>query len=346
MDKTLIDLAKNIVKNKIPTNFSGTVDDMENTLREEIRALACDYNAYRKNKYDIFELIQASIDEVLPNRVIDIFGMFADVQHFAEGQKPVFKRRLGKSRAKQFVTQVGLAGTYETFRLDSEDFTIGMKAYGGAVAIDFERYLDGLENLAELYDIVVERLAEIIFEEIQKCLLASWDNTGRPAANQVSVSEFDSEAMVKLCNTVSAYGAPVILCSPQFAAEMTNAIDYAKNTPNLPLSDLEDIREYGYIGRHKGTPVVVLPQSFTDDTNTQFVVNPKVAYVLPAGREKIVAIAMEGNTIVDEFKNKGDRSMEIQTYTKFGVAIKTPLNYWGIYENTGIEATGWENLSD
>ena len=36
--------------------------------------------------------------------------------------------------------------------------------------------------------------------------------------------------------------------------------------------------------------------------------------------------------------------MEIQTYTKVGVGMITPLNYWGIYENTGIVANGWENL--
>lgn len=346
MDKTLIALAKNVIHDKVPTNYNGTVADMEEALRDEIRKLAGTYDLYRRNKYDIFELIQESIDDVLPNRVIDIFGMFAEVRRYAEGQKPIFKHRLGRARAKQFVTQVGLAGTYETFRLDSEEFTVNIKAYGGAVSIDFERYLDGLENLAELYDIVVERLAEIIFEEIQKCLLASWDNTGRPAANKVTVSSFDSQAMVKLCGVVSAYGSPVILCSPQFAAEMTNAIDYASNTPNIPTRDLEEIREYGYIGKHKGTPIIVLPQSFEDETNTKMVVNPKVAYVLPAGKEKIVAIAMEGNTIVDEFTNKGDRSREIQTYTKFGVAIKTPLNYWGIYENTGIMAEGWDNLDD
>lgn len=130
---------------------------------------------------------------------------------------------------------------------------------------------------------------------------------------------------------------------------MTNEILPAVSstaTPNIPVRDLEEIREYGYIGKFRGFNVVVLPQSFVDDTNTKFVVNPKVAYVIPAGKEKIVKIAFEGNTIVDDYKNKGDRSMEIQTYTKLGVAIVTPLNYWGIYENTGITATGWSNISD
>ena len=150
--------------------------------------------------------------------------------------------------------------------------------------------------------------------------------------------------MVALCNTISAYGSAQIICSPQFAAEMSNEIAFTPGKPNIPSRDLDEIREYGYIGRFRGYPVIVLPQSFEDETNTKFVVNPKVAYVLPAGKEKLVKIAFEGNTIVDDYKNKGDRSMEIQTYTKVGVGMITPLNYWGIYENTGIVADGWDNL--
>ena len=344
MNKVLYDLADCAIHNRVPANFEGTVEDVEGALREEFRKLAGDYNMFRRNKYDIYELIQTQVDDILPNKIISVFGMFAEVQRFAQGTKPVFKRRLGKSRAKQFVTKVGPAGTYETFRLDSTDFTIDISAYGAAVAIDFERYLDGLETLAELYDIVVERMSDILYEEVQKCLLASWNNTGRPAANKKTVSAFDATAMVQLCNTVSAYGSPVILCAPQFAAEMSNQISFSNATPNMPTKDLDEIREIGYIGRFRGYPVVVLPQSFEDETNTKFVVNPKVAYVLPAGKEKLVKIAFEGNTIVDDYKNKGDRSMEIQTYTKVGVGMITPLNYWGIYENTGIVAEGWDNL--
>ena len=344
MFKVINSLADNVIHNKIPANFEGTVADVEDALRAEIRKLIPDYNAFRRYRYDVYELIQRQIDEVLPNKIIDIFGMFADIEHFAQGTKPVFKRRLGKARAKQFVTKVGPAGTYETFRLDSSNFEVEISAYGAACYVDFERYLDGLEDLMELYDIVVERMSEILFGEVQKCLLASWNNTGRPAANKKSVSSFDAEAMVALCNTISAYGSAQILCSPQFAAEMSNEIAFTPDKPNIPSRDLDDIREYGYIGRFRGYPVIVLPQSFEDETNTKFVVNPKVAYILPAGKEKLVKIAFEGNTIVDDYKNKGDRSMEIQTYTKVGVGMITPLNYWGIYENTGIVANGWENL--
>lgn len=149
--------------------------------------------------------------------------------------------------------------------------------------------------------------------------------------------------MHELVNTVSAYGKPIIITSPQFAAKMANFITYPNANPNLPNQDLVDIRENGYIGKFRGTSVVVLPQSFEDETNTKFVINPKVAYVIPAGKEKIVKVAFEGDTIVDEWKNR-DRSMEIQAYRKVGVGIVGNPHYWGIAQNTSIVAEGWSNL--
>lgn len=345
MNKILQDLTHSILTHSVPTNFEGTMQDVEDTLREEMKKLIGTPALYRRNKNDVFELIERNVDEILPKEVMSQFAPFAQVERYAQGQVPVFRRKLGRVRAKQFVTQVGPAGQYETFRLDAENYTVNMKAYGAGVRIDYERYLDGLESLIELYSIVIERMSEIVYEEIQKALLASWNHVGRPAANKKSVSAFDAKAMVELCGVVSAYGSPVILCSPQFAAEMTNAIDYQKYTPNIPGRDLEEIREYGFIGTFRSYPVVVMNQSFVDETNSKFVINPKIAYVLPQGRDKIVRIAYEGNTQVQEQHNVGDWSDEIMIYLKMGVAINTPLNYWGIYQNTGIVAEGWDDLS-
>jgi hypothetical protein len=346
MNQTIKELMKHASRKTAPADFS--VADVEGVLREEIRKLVGNYNLFQRNKLDLFELIQESIDDVLPNKVAAAMGAFAEVQQFAQGVKPVFKTRLGKQRAKQFITRATPAGTYETFRLDSGSFEVGMDSYGGGVHVDFERYLDGLDNLMDLYEIVIEGLSEKVYELVQNLLLASYNST-RPAANKKAAAYFDTDLMIELTQTVAAYGSPVIFCAPQFAATMHNGMQYAigDGTAVVDINpiDLQERRTQGYIGVFHGTPVVVLPQSFTDETNSQFVINPRVAYVIPAGKERIVKIAFEGQTIVDDFKNKGDRSMEIMVYKKMGAAIVTPLNYWGIYENTAISAAGWDQVS-
>lgn len=320
------------------------VSDVEGALRAEIKKLVGNYNDYRRNRLDLFELLQESFDEVLPVKVEEIFGRFATVKQYAQGQKPQFNRTLGKKRAKQFVTKVGPAGIYETFRLDRSQFDISTEAIGGAARIDFERYLDGLEDIVDLYDIVLEGMQDWVYSEVQKALLSSWNAIGRPAANKYSTNAFNADKMAELCTTVSAYGMPVIFCAPQFAATMNNAMTGSYN-PNIPAKDLDEIRENGYITKFRSYTVVVLPQSFVDETNTKFVVNPRVAYIIPAGKEKLVYIAMEGDTVVDDYKNKGDRSMEIQIYKKMGVGLITPLNNWAMYQNTSIVASGWDTLN-
>ena len=73
-------------------------------------------------------------------------------------------------------------------------------------------------------------------------------------------------------------------------------------------------------------------------TNETTQINPGFAYIFPTGGEKIVKIVFEGNTQVDDFKNR-DRSIEIEAYKKIGVAILTHHN-WCIYENTELSGDG------
>jgi hypothetical protein len=75
--------------------------------------------------------------------------------------------------------------------------------------------------------------------------------------------------------------------------------------------------------------VVQIPQSYVDETNSETVVDGHYAYVLPAGKEKVVKIVFEGNTQIWDLKNP-DNSMEIHAYKKMGAAILTHHN-WGIY---------------
>ena len=345
--KDLKALAKQVGKKQPPTNFSQT--DIEEAFRAELRNLAKTYNDYRRNKLTIFELIQDVIDEVLPNRVIQAIGRFAEVKQFAQGSKPVFKKQLGKQRAKSFVTQVGLSGIYETFRLDNQYIEVPVRAQGGATLIELERYLDGIENIDELMDIVTLGLEEEVYRQVQDALIAAIHFM--PTPNIFSSNEFDAEEMVKLINIARAYGGNAnIFSPPEFAGTITPSsgfhADILKVYAGSTVEEAE-MRSQGYIGQFRGAGVSVLPQSFEDDQNLVKQINPGLAYIIPTGgdgTERIVKVAMEGGAIVDDFKN-ADRSMEIQVYKKFGVAVLT-TNYYCVYQNTSLytETDGWSEV--
>ena len=345
MNLTLKQLLDCAMGRNIPSEFANENIDYEAALRDEIKKLAGNYPLYRKNKYDLFDLLAQNAEEVLPAKVIDLVGMFADVSQYGNNDRLTFKVKRGKQRGKQFVTRATESGVYETFRLDYDYMELSSFTYGGAGIVDFERYLDGLEDIADIYEVILDGMVTAIFKEIQGCLNSVWESLGHLSRNRQRSNVFDGAKMAELIQVVKAYGTPVIYCSPQFAAMMVNVIATPDDKYHVGAQDLSDIREYGYIGKFAGTPVVVIPNSFEDENNEKLVFDPRFAYVIPAGKEKVIKVALVGQTIIDEWKNT-DRSMEIQGYKKLGVGLVSAPHYWGIYLNDGIDAWGHGDIAE
>ena len=346
--KEMKELALCAAKNKAPANYS--MENVNDALIEGLREMAGSVNQFMKNRYDIYEIIIEAADEVVPNKVIDAVGIFAEVRQVGQGQKALFRTRLGRARARKFLTQVGLSGVYETFRLDNSTFEVGAYAIGGACTIDFERMLDGAEDMAELVGLLTEAQTDAVYQQVQRALRAAFAKTGVPANNRASGATFDGDEMMKLISTVRAYGSgAVIFAPPEFIAAMgadaivpigvyDNSGTVAAATPGVyHPQDIDAIHNTGYINLFRGTPIVQIPQSFIDESNEKTWIDPQLAYVLPTGGEKPVKIVFEGNTQMYDFVNR-DQSMEIHTYRKLGAAILTYHN-WGIYKNTGITQT-------
>lgn len=328
-----------------PTKYS--IDDVNESIKEEIHKIAYDYNSYRRNKLDLFEIMQEAYTEILPRAVEDFMGSFAEIKTVPLNQKAQFVISTGRRRAKQFITAVGLSGAYESFRLDKNTFEVGGRAIGGAAYIDFERYIGGDEDISESTSILLEGLQEAIYGEIQRALLAAVDAQDRPAKNKAIVAGFDADAMQQLCTVAGTYGngGVTIFATPEFVAEMGpdaiglpmawNASSSGVATPVYNPRNIEEIAQYGRIKTFRGNPIVEMPQSYTDETNEVTVTNPAVAYIFPNGRTKPVKVVFEGSTQIDDWQHR-DRSFEVEAYQRVGVAILT--NYdWCVYVNTELQ---------
>lgn len=341
MDMTIKQLFQCAMGKNIPAEFANENVDYENALRDEIKKIAGTRSLFQRNKYDLFDLLTENAEEVLPIKVQELLGAFAEVREFGNNDRIQFVYKRGQQRGKSYVTRATAAGVYETFRLDREVIELTPMALGAGGIVDFERYLDGTEDIMDIYNIILEGMMDRIFEAVQGCLLASYNDAGRPAANRYTSNGFNPAGMSGLIQTVSAYGNPVIYCSPSFAATMANIITSGTNA-KMSNEDIADYRNQGYIGKFAGAPVVVMPSSFVDETNVKNVFNPSFAYVLPAGKEKIVKVGLIGPQQFREVQNE-DWSFEIQSYRKVAVGIVGRPNYWGIYYNSGIPSGGWDN---
>lgn len=344
----LRELALHAVRGTVPTNFTAGSVDIDAAFADSLKPYCSSMTEFMKNRYDLYDIIIKAAEEVVPNKVIDAVGIFAEVQTVPRGQKAIFKRRLGKTRARKFLTQVGLSGVYETFRMDNSSFELGGHAIGGGVSVDFDRLQDGAESLTEYMNEMVSAQTDAVYNEVQKALRAAINATARPAVNKISTPNFDPAEMLKLVSIVRAYGSSaVIFAPPEFVAAMGPDAIVPVGTNYQGIyhpQDIDAIHNQGYINIFRGTPIVQLPQSFVDEKNEKTWIDPQLAYVFPAGQEKVVKIVFEGETEMWDWTNK-DRSMEIMMQRKIGVAILTHHN-WCIYQNTGIEQTLDTDLSE
>lgn len=342
-----------------PTKYSA--EDVRETIKAEFKEIANDYYSFQENKWTLFRIMSEAWTEVLPKQVEQFMGSFAEIKTVPLNQKAQFVVKSGRRRAKQFITEVGLSGVYESFRLDKNTFEVGGRAIGGAAWIDFERYLCGedTEDPAESLEILLEGLSEAVYGEIQKALLAAVNAEDRPANNRYVTAGFDADLMAKACSVAGSYGDGVVIyATPEFVAAMGpdaigmpvygtyalpatptagSAPGYA--TPVYNPRNIEEIAQFGRIKTFRGNPIVEMPQSYTDETNEVYTTNPAVAYIFPAGREKPVKIVFEGPIQINQWgasEGQRDRNMEVEVYQRVGVAILT--NYdWCVYVNTDLQ---------
>ena len=306
-----------------------TAEQIKETLSREMANIAGDYHQYEANKQTIFRLMEVAVDTVLPKKVMEQYGQFAEFQTVSQGDKAIFTQKVtaaSRRRAKKFITKVGLAGVYEVFKLDGRRFELPITAIGGAAQISIEEFLDGRLDFNELTEIVMEGIDELIYTEIAKALEGMASNLN--PYNTTTQDAFYESAMDQLLAAASAYGDPTIYCTMEFARTMIPDTGW--------ISDrMKDERwNNGYLANYKGTRTIILNQSLVDETNKEKVVDPSYAYIIPTGAEKPIKIAFEGQTLVDDRKN-ADWSKEIQVYKKLGVGAITDNNIF-VYRNVSL----------
>ncbi len=338
--------AKANASSPVAYSFKGesfSYDDVQETLRAQFAELAPDYRGYRENKNTIFRIIEETLSEIVPERIKANYAQFAEVKHYAQGDKPIFRRKTNihnRNRGKQFVTRVGLAGIYEVWKLGAaqESFEVPTSAIGGAAQIGFEEFLDGRVDWAELVNILYEAIDDLVFEEIGAALGEGVNQL--PAANRVVSAGFDEDAFDALLNQAKMYGNVTIYCTNEFAVKMI-----PKEAWRYTEAMKDELYRTGRLQGYKGENIVILPNSYKSAFATEKVIDPSLCYIIPsAADQKPVKVAFEGDLYTNEFENY-DWSRDIHMYEKVGVVCMMD-NAIHIYKDTSLKKNGPFVLKD
>jgi hypothetical protein len=295
-----------------------TAEDREEGLRLYLADLSKDY---RNNKNEIFQIVEDTVSEILPIRVKELVKDFAEFRDVPQNTTIKFRVKNGKIKA----VTVALGGHVRRQRIDQGSFIMRTEAVQAKVYEEYERVISGLVDWTSMINLVVDAIMETILVKVYDALISVYAKL--PAVNKHTATTLDTAELDRIINVVKAYGSPVIMGTP-VALSAIPLTEYASEADKL------DIRNKGYLGQYKGVSCVELANSFEDASNTVKTLRDDYLFILPAGAEKIVKVATEGGTHIDDHKG-ADWTYNFEMYQKVGVAVYA-VNNIGIYVNSSL----------
>lgn len=308
-----------------------STEKMDAVLREDLcKKMNESATSFERYKLDYFDLIQESVDIKSPKQIQNWFDGFAEVKIYDRNDKPQFSITRAKNylRERGTITQVSRAGVYEVFKLpQGEVIDIQMKSVGGAAQVSYEDYANGRVDWNLLIDIITMGIQDRVYDEILNAFSTIEKNL--PANNKATSSNFEAKSLEKVLSAVQPYGQPVIFCTETFAREITEGANWASE------EEKKARRSLGYLANYKGAKIVILPQTWEDETNAKKKVDDSKAYILPDTGDRPIKLCFQGPTNVKEVENS-DWSKEIHAYRSMG-AIILASNDIATYEITSLK---------
>ena len=296
----------------------------ENSSAREIRA-----------KEDLaFALIEEAVDEILPKKLENVLGAFAEVRTFPRDAEVVFNiEKIGKNRAKLTISKGARGGIYRAAKLDSKYFSMDTTVYTVAVYVTLEEIILGTMSLAELYTNILEGFEEIVYKEVFNALAQGTAVAGYERIQDGEHVDVAKDALAgaidKVMPYVKQYGVPTIFGSYNALSGLYNPVA-SESHPNV--LDSEDIRNSGLVQIYKGAKIVELPNYLVDNGNDEWFYDDAYVFVMPSG-VKPVKVALKGDlTLIKNTQAVGSEKWE--AHKLMGVGLAMANNYAVIKVNT------------
>lgn len=287
----------------------------------------------KSKRVEIMALIEEVIDEALPAKLLDRVGDFAEVKQFARDAEVVFQiKGKGKRRAYLTIKKGQRGGLYHAARLDDIQMSMDVWTETVSVYVTLEEILLGKYSLADLMANILDGFVERLYVQVIEALQAAY--TVIPNANKAGAAGIDTGKLDDVIRVIAAYGQPVIMGFHKVVAKINNSQFISGSNPNVPTSDLDELKAKGYIGQYKGTPIVRLPNYIIDEnTNAEWLLDESFLFILPAGA-KPVKVALKGDITISEITH-ATGSMEQNAHKLLGVGILINNNI-GLYEDQAV----------
>ena len=321
MNKELLTVLKAAFEGKAVANFS-TEDTNTAAVKGIMEACGLNENStareLREKEAMAFALIEEAIDEVLPKKLENVVGQFAEVKTFGRDDEVVFNiEKVGKNRAKLTIAKGARGGIYRAAKLDSKHFSVPTSVYTVAIYTTLEDIILGRSSLGELYANVLEGMEEIVYKEVFTALA-----TGQAAAgyDRIETTSKDLDVAIdEVAPKVKQYGIPTIFGSYSALQALANET----TTISHPETDRDDVRNYGFIQVYKGMRVVELPNYLSADG--EWIYDSNYVFVIPSDA-KPVKVALKGDLYIQR-NTQATGSEKWEAHKIMGVGVAMANNF-------------------
>ena len=205
-----------------------------------------------------------------------------------------------------------------------QSYHVDTAVYGIKVGGDIRLFLTGRKDWGAFVDAVVKAY----IQKVQTLISSQFANgvnllpvpatlkgTGALAAS--TKAQFD--AIIEKVGAANESG--VVIMGTKTALKALNAltkVDWADPASSIK----ESVANTGIIGGYEGTPLMEIPQKFTDKTLATPIVDNKKLYIMPAVDDKFIKFVDYGETEL-EVNEKGATQDDMQSYEvqrRMGVA--------------------------
>lgn len=322
MKTELVKLASDIFKNELG-QFSK--EQANETLRKALVELnggktKFDPKSFRRNKTEIFEIIEVALDEALNNIIDTQFNDFVETRNLNWGDTNEF---LLPNRDLFKVAMVA-DGTGNLLRQrlgDKGRLVVETHDYGIKIYEELHRFLAGRIDWVELINKVAKSFELQLAEQIYKSIYDSYNTLSTTYKASGTFSEAVLLEMIQ--HVEAATGQEVVIFGTKNALAK---IATAKESDGMK----DTINTLGHYGMFKGTNLREIKQLHKYNSDSEFAIDNNMLMLLPVGDLKIAKLVIEGDSIIDEFENKqGDMSKEYMLIKRYGLAT-IPTHRFGI----------------
>ncbi|WP_211749688.1 hypothetical protein [Paenibacillus sp. Marseille-Q4541] len=319
--KVIIELANDIVTGSLGSYSTNEANDK---LREAMNKILGSENGkfnakkLRRNKLDLFEIIEEAVDQRVEADVRERFKAFVDYRSTAFGDKLEFI-----PKSTEFLSVSKIAGGTNNLRRQrigkGEAYRIDTEWYGVKIYEELERFLSGQIDWVDLINDVERAFEERITADIFKAIKDAYNGLSAPYKH---TGVWDLEEF----NLVVEYVRAATGLKPMVIG---TRVAVSKATPAYVSNGMMEQRNSdGFFKEVDGITFGIIEQGFLPGTE-QFAIDNDFLLILPNGNEKIVKFVMEGEALIDDAKDSAnaDDSVEYTLRKKYGVAVEKSAKY-------------------